>query len=66
MARAIYITVSRARYIANVSHDGDLLSLHLPGDYVEVPMDRLTEKQRSAARDRARFAWRLRQPAPTT
>lgn len=67
MARAIYINVCGARYIAEVTDDdGDLRSLHLPGDYLEVPLDRLTPAQRGAARERARFAWQLRQAPGAT
>jgi hypothetical protein len=66
MARAIYITVRSTRFIANVDAVGELVSLHLPGDYLEVPLSALTDAQRAAARQRARFAWQLRQPAHTT
>lgn len=66
MSRAIYINVDGGRYIAAMTDDGHLRSLHLPGDYLERPLSSLTTAQSAQARERARFAWELRQPRATT
>lgn len=66
MARAIYVQVRGQRYIAEMTDDGHLRSLHCPGDYLQVPLSSLTASQLEQARERARFAWQLRQPHRAT
>lgn len=61
MARAIYIQLRGQRYIADMSADGHLQSLHLPGDYLEVPLSAFTEDQRVRARNVSRDIWLARQ-----